>query len=151
VTGVGRLRDRYCPSARTAILSNATAVVRADVRKALAGLDARIMKLDAGTEELFQAFNRPAPGVTLEAVTAGMARLAGITIQTLLAGGPLGNAGRAHLAAWADRLRRLRSLSVQLYSLSRPCPQTGLIPLGQAELAQVRQFLSQAGIPATIY
>ena len=60
---VRRLRDRMCPAARLAILSNSTLVHRGEIRQAIAALDDPIMKLDAGDAITLERINRPAAGV----------------------------------------------------------------------------------------
>jgi hypothetical protein len=46
------LRDKYLPHLKLAALSNSSSVTRPEIRSALDRLDLRIMKLDAGCEEL---------------------------------------------------------------------------------------------------
>jgi wyosine [tRNA(Phe)-imidazoG37] synthetase (radical SAM superfamily) len=54
-----RLRDRYFPKARLAILSNSSTLGNKTVREALESLDLKIMKFDAGSEEMFRRLNHP--------------------------------------------------------------------------------------------
>jgi len=98
VEAVRETRDRLAPGAKTAILSNSSAVTEERTRKALARLDMRIMKLDCGTEEVFQRYSRPATGITLEGIAVGLGeltRLAPVTIQSLWSGGAGGNHGES--------------------------------------------------------
>jgi wyosine [tRNA(Phe)-imidazoG37] synthetase (radical SAM superfamily) len=129
VERVNGLRSRLVPAARTAALSNSAGVTDPAVRDALARLDVRIMKLDCGAEGTFRRFNRPLPGLTLDAVTEGLRLLAGsspVTIQTLIAGGEAGNLGEAEGRAWIDRLVTIRPAEVQLYTLARGTPSSEL-------------------------
>ncbi len=145
------LRARVCPDARTAVLSSSTELGRPEVRRALARLDARIMKLDVGSETMLQAYNRPAPGLTLEAILAGLAELPDLTVQCLLAGGEEGNFTAPALKAWLERVVALRPARVQLYSLSRPHASEALEPLAPRELGAVAAMLRSEGVAAEVY
>lgn len=151
VEAVIAVRDRLAPSARTAILSNSGTAGREEIRRALRRLDARIMKLDAGTEAGFAAFNRPSGGLTLAAIEEGLTALGAVTLQSLWAGGPKGNDGEAEVAAWGDRCGRIRPLQVQVYSLDRGWPEPGLLPLERAALERIAAALESRGIPVAVF
>jgi wyosine [tRNA(Phe)-imidazoG37] synthetase (radical SAM superfamily) len=151
VERVIEVRDRECPTARTAVLSNSTTVHRQEIRTAIARLDARIMKLDCGTEAAFRTFNRPAAGVSFEALLEGLAAVEDLTIQALLAGGPRGNASLAELVEWRRRVVELAPRQVQVYTLDRPVAARGLDRLDPAALEEQAAALRAAGIEATAY
>lgn len=148
---VTTLRDRYAPAARTAILSNSTTVHRPEIRTALALLDERIMKLDAGEEAVFRRFNRPAPGLTLEQVVRGLEALPGVTIQTLFAGGPLGNAGPEAVEAWLGRISRISPVNIQVYTLDRGYPEPGLEELPRETLEGIAARVRRLGLAAEVF
>lgn len=151
VEGVREVRDRHSPASRVAILSNSTTVADERVRAALARLDLRVMKLDAGTEETFRRFNRPCEGVSFEAVVEGLAKLGDVTIQTLFTGGPGGNASSAEIAAWIAALRRVTPSMVQIYTLDRGCPSVDIEPLPRSGLISIARALDAAGIRANVF
>jgi wyosine [tRNA(Phe)-imidazoG37] synthetase (radical SAM superfamily) len=151
VAGVTALRDRLAPSTRTAVLSNSTRLHDPGVRGALARLDVRIMKLDAGTEETFRRVNRPFGGTTLASVLAGLASLGGVTVQTLFAEGPAGNAEPGEIRAWIENVVALRPEAVQLYTLDRGCPCDEIGPVGRRLLETIRDVLISAGVAAEAY
>ena len=151
VAGVTALRDRLAPSTRTAILSNSSLLHDPAVREALARLDVRIMKLDAGTEETFRRFNRPFGGTTLASVLAGLASLGGVTVQTLFAEGPAGNAEPGEIRGWIENVVTLRPEAVQLYTLDRGCPCDEIGPVGRRLLETIRDVLISAGVAAEAY
>jgi wyosine [tRNA(Phe)-imidazoG37] synthetase (radical SAM superfamily) len=151
VQGVRGLRDRWLPSARLAVLSNSTRAARPEIRRALDLLDLRIMKLDAGTEAMFQRYSRPVEPITLDAVVAGLADLRAVTLQALFAGGPGGNAAADHIAAWIDKVVTIRPIDVQVYTLDRAWPAADLEAVDTAALAGIAAALHRAGCPATVY
>lgn len=83
VEAVRQLRDRHRPAARLTLLSNSSTAARPVVRAMLARLDLPIMKLDAGDEATLAAINRPANGISLEAIVEGLAQVPGLIIQSL--------------------------------------------------------------------
>jgi len=151
VEAVIALRDRLAPSARTAILSNSGTAGREAIRRALRRLDVRIMKLDAGTDVMFGAFNRPLGGLTLGEIVEGLADLGGVTIQSLWAGGPSGNYSEREIEEWTIRLRRIRPIAVQIYTLARGWPEPGLKPLEHRDLEAIGMKLQAAGIAGCVY
>jgi wyosine [tRNA(Phe)-imidazoG37] synthetase (radical SAM superfamily) len=145
------VRDRFVPDTGTAILSNSTTVHRREIREALAKLDLRIMKLDAGTEEMFASYSRPASGFTLDQVVDGLAALDDVTIQSLFTKGTSGNFTEANMAAWIERLKRIEPLLVQVYSLDRGFPSREIEKLSGQELDAIVKKLEEAGIPARAF
>lgn len=148
------LRKKYGDGMRTAVLSNSARVMETDVRAALARLDARIMKLDCGTEEVFRRYNRPAQGIGLEAITEGLSALAAavpVVVQALFAGGSEGNLEERHASAWVDRVERIRAVGVQLYTLARGYPANDLRPASTVALANLAAEAVRKGVPVRVY
>jgi wyosine [tRNA(Phe)-imidazoG37] synthetase (radical SAM superfamily) len=151
VEGVRALRDHLLPHAKLAVLSNSTRVFDPMVRQALALLDMRIMKLDAGSEAVFQRYCRPLEPVTLEQVVAGLAALRHVTLQALFTGGPGGNADPAHVQGWIDKVVRIAPLDIQIYTLDRSWPSHKLVPLETSALEIIAQAARDAGCRATVF
>ncbi len=145
------LRDRLAPEAKTAILSNSTTVSKKSIRKALSRLDVRIMKLDCGSPELFKNYNQPCPGVDLDDITHGLSRLPDLDIQTVVSSGRAGNLDSQNITAWVDRLKHIRPLSVQLYTLDRGFPAKDLHSATQEDLCRIKGRVQKAGIPARVF
>jgi wyosine [tRNA(Phe)-imidazoG37] synthetase (radical SAM superfamily) len=114
VTGV---RDRSGIDAEVAILSNSCMATREETRRALAKLDVRIMKLDAGTQQTFELMNRPAPGITLDGIVEGLKALDDVTLQSMFVQGEVTNATDADIDAWFERIAEIKPVFVQVYSL----------------------------------
>jgi len=149
---VNRLRDRYAPDARSAVLSNASTVHRPEIRHALGKLDAPIMKLDVGTQRCWRRFNRPCPGIEWKGVVEGLEALDRPVIQALFAEGEHGNADKEEIAAWVALLKRIRPAFVQVYSLDRPTPARALRPVERSGLQTVaRQAKQGAGVSVGVF
>jgi len=145
------LRDQLAPEAKTAVLSNSSLVSDASIREALSKLDLRIMKLDCGSEKTFKRYNQPCPGVELEAITAGLACLNDVTIQTLVSSGDAGNLEPENIIAWIERLKRIKPSAIQLYTLDRGYPANNLKPATEDELKRIKAQVEKAGLSIHIY
>lgn len=104
------------------ILTNATELNQASVREALLGLDKVIVKIDAADEELFKRVNRPAPGVTLSSIVAGIKEFkkvyqGEIEVQSMFM--PMND---KELEDYASILKEINPIAVQLNTPKRPYP-----------------------------
>ncbi len=146
VAEVCRLRDRITPDSKTAILSNATTVNDPTTREALSLLDVRYMKLDAGSETMFNQYSRPGRGITLAQTIAGLSLMEDVSLQSLFSGGPEGNFDQEHVSAWLDAVDVIQPVFVQLYSISRPSPTRSLTPVTEDRLTGIGKQLDSKGI-----
>ncbi len=152
VEKVLEVRDRSGTDARVAILSNSCVAGREDVRRALDRLDVRIMKLDAGTQEVFEKVNRPAPGITLDSVVDGLKRLDDVTLQSMFVRGGVTNAGDADIDAWLEKVAGIKPVFVQVYSLENPPAMSTLEEVPRERLeAIVARLKTDLGIDAAAY
>ena len=79
-----RMRDKYYPSAKISVLSNATMLGHKDVFDALKKVDNPIMKIDASSDELIAAINRPQGTYSLDHVIEKLAGFEGdFVLQTM--------------------------------------------------------------------
>jgi wyosine [tRNA(Phe)-imidazoG37] synthetase (radical SAM superfamily) len=137
VTEVLRLRDRLCPHARLAILSNSSRITRAEIRKAIEQLDDPIMKLDAGDPATFAQISRPVSGVKFEEIIAGLQAMPRLIIQSMIIAGQAQNAEGEAQEAWLDTVAQLSPEKVQIYSIDRPVPATGLKRVSKEDLQRL--------------
>jgi wyosine [tRNA(Phe)-imidazoG37] synthetase (radical SAM superfamily) len=151
VDGIIETRDRFSPASRTAILSNSTEADTEAVRGALSRLDARIMKLDSGTEQVMRRFNQPCEGVRFDRIVEGLARLGDVTIQALFTGGEAGNADVGTVGSWVECVERIAPGLVQIYTLDRDYPSRRIAPLSKAELLGIGARLDARGIRACVF
>lgn len=119
IVKINELRDRYQPKARIAILSNSSTVGNPAVRAALERLDLKIMKFDAGSEEMFRQLNHPAAPIYMGEIVSGLKKLKNIFLQACFVQGRVTNADPDSVAIWIDKIREIHPLSVQVYTLDR--------------------------------
>jgi wyosine [tRNA(Phe)-imidazoG37] synthetase (radical SAM superfamily) len=151
VDRVLKFRNRHAPRARTAILSNSTEISDPQIRKAIMKLDDKIMKLDCGTEEVLQRYNRPRCPTSLAEIINNLGELKGITLQALFTKGKHGNYFYAHINDWLKVVARIRPTAVQIYSLARGTAAFGLLPVDKNDLAIIAHKLNKSNIIATVY
>jgi wyosine [tRNA(Phe)-imidazoG37] synthetase (radical SAM superfamily) len=152
VAEVSRLRNRLCPHVRLAILSNSSRISRPEIRRAIEQLDDPIMKLDAGDPATFAQISRPVSGVKFEEIIAALQTMPGLIIQSMIIAGQAQNAeGEAH-EAWLDTIAQLSPQKVQIYSIDRPVPVSGLRRVSKEALERLaRNAQERTGIEVRAY
>ena len=122
------LRDKYYPSAKVSVLSNATQVHRPEIFKALRKVDNPIMKIDAPTNELVEKINHPAPGYDVNRVVEALKQFNGdFILQTMfLKSKDFDSSFPEVLNGWMDIVRLLKPREVMAYTIDRPTPEEGL-------------------------
>lgn len=152
-------RDKYYPDAVVTLLTNATQLVRPEIFEAVHKLDNPILKLDAGTEQMWQWINRNEPelGCTFQQLTDSLIRFGhdGI-IQTLLFDGhnnghAISNIEPKEFEAYMEWLRKIRPRYVMLYALDRATPEKNLRKLTVEELNLYAEKIRKEGIEAKVY
>jgi len=157
IDGVINLRNKYVPFAKITVLSNATQLSRETVRAALLQVDNNVLKLDAGTDELFQAINRPLNTITLAEVVARLIEFGGdLTIQTLFVRGAVNNhfvdnTVEAELASWLDHLKLIKPKLVMLYPIDRRTPFSTLEKIPDKELQFFAKRVENIGLKAEVF
>ncbi len=134
------LRDKYYPSAKVSVLSNATQVHRPEIFAALRKVDNPIMKIDAPTNELVEKINKPAPGYDVNRVVEALKRFEGdFVLQTMfLRSKDFDSSSPEVLNGWMDLVRLLKPREVMAYTIDRPTPEEGL---RKFTVEEMRSFL----------
>lgn len=143
VEAVAWHRDRFRPEAKLALLSNATALGRKQVRESIAKFDLPILKLDAGNAEKFKAVNRPARKVNYAEVVENLTELQDIYIQTVLVDGVPSNITEADLHDYCSVVKRIGPKEIHLYSIDRPVPNTRITLVPPERLLPLAELIKQ--------
>jgi len=152
VEAIRHLRDRHRPSARLALLSNASTATCPAVRATLAQLEMPIMKLDAGDEATFAAINRPVDGIRLEAIVEALTQMPGLVIQSLTLQGVMTNCEGPAFESWVVALAKLKPVRVQIYSSDRPVPEAGIERVPPERLQQMAaRVVAETGLDVRAY
>ncbi|HTX87951.1 MAG TPA: hypothetical protein VMC08_03100 [Bacteroidales bacterium] len=152
-----RLRDRYCPSAKVAVLSNASRLGDPGVFRALLKLDQNIQKLDAGSEDLFRLMNHPVQEVNYPALVENLKRFRGkVIIQSMFLRGKyrdrvVDNTTPEEVGAWLNRIREISPEGVMIYPIARSTPVRELEKIALTDLEQIADKITALGIKAKVY
>ena len=148
------LRDRYCPQAKIAVLSNATLVGRPNVRTALQKVDFNILKLDTVSPEYIKLVNRPVFPYDVEAVVENLKAFAGqCIVQTMFLKGTyegqdVDNTSDKYVLPWLEALKQIKPARVQVYTIARETPVATLEKVAPEELDRIVALLKDNGIEA---
>jgi wyosine [tRNA(Phe)-imidazoG37] synthetase (radical SAM superfamily) len=152
VDRVRAVRDRLCSSAEVAVLSNSTGLADEGVRRGLARLDVRIMKLDAGTDEVLERINRPAVDITVDAIVKGLKDLEDVTLQSVFVDGGVSNTGDDDVEAWLGRVEEIGPRAMQVYSLENAPAMSTLVGVPHDRLAEIAaRAKARTGVEPSIY
>ena len=151
------LRDKYYPSAKVSVLSNATQIANAKVYAALLKVDNNILKIDGAFDETIHLIDQPGDShYTVRQVVDGMKAFAGqLIVQTMFVRGMhdgkvVDNTTEAEVAAWRDLMREIRPHQIMAYSLDRPTPEPELVRVSREEMQTFVQPLIDEGFIVTI-
>jgi len=152
LSGVEALRDHYFPSAKIGILSDGSRAYLPRIQTTLNQFDERYMKLDAGTEALYEALNQPlAPGSWKNLIN-GLMGLKDLILQSLFVRGGVNNAEGEHYQAWLDVVKQLNPKAVYVYTLDRPPADPAVKAVSTDRLQAIGgEVESMLGVPAEVF
>ncbi len=151
------LRNRYLPGVSIAVLSNASLIGNKEVVEALLRADRRIMKLDAGTDEVFRAIDQPLSRKPLSWYIDKLCVLKEkVHVQTMFLRGEykgvlIDNTQRDEINSWLAALKKIKPLGVMIYSIDRPTPVRGIHKIEREELLKIGEEVKAIGIPVEVY
>ena len=151
------LRDRYCPAAKVSVLSNSTQLGRPEVVQALRLCDNRILKLDAGTDEMMRRIDQPVnSGLTVERIAEWLAAFNGdFTLQTCFLRGAhnglvIDNTTPEELEVWYKAVEQLRPKQIMIYVIDRKTPEEQLEKISREEMERIAAPLIEKGYEVII-
>lgn len=128
------LRDEHFPGVPVGILSNGAHLDNKRVVTGMNLLDERVIKLDAGTDNLLNKFNDPLVRITVSKLIAGIAKLQDCVVQSMFTTGAVDNSSGDVLDEWIEIVGMVKPKSVQICTLTDPGPVAGLLPLSEDAL-----------------
>ena len=141
------LRDKYFPTARVSVLSNATRVHIPEIFEALRKVDNPIMKLDAPTNELASLINNPAPGYDVDRVVEALKQFDGnFVLQTMfLKSRDFDSSAPEVTGPWKTIVRELSPREIMVYTIDRPTPEDGLEKFSARQMEMLVRDLIEEG------
>jgi wyosine [tRNA(Phe)-imidazoG37] synthetase (radical SAM superfamily) len=150
------LRNKYFPTVKVAVLSNATLIGNKNIKEALQKIDFNILKLDSANEETIRKINCPAVKFSLEQLIEQLHTFRNnLTIQTLFVKGSYNdysfdNSSDEELTAWLQLIRDLNPKLVMVYTIARDTPIRTIQKISKQKLDDIAAKVRDLGIPVTI-
>lgn len=145
VTVLRELRAQLAPQTPLVLLTAGTELLRPDILLACRALDEVAVKLDAGTQAMYERLDMPWQSLPVAAVPKAAAQLPNAIAQTLLVHGSVDNTTPAEVAAWLDLVDVMRPRRVDLYTLARPPIEKALRPATPESMAYVARLAQERG------
>lgn len=150
------LRNKLSPKARIAVLSNATMIHKAPVRRALLKVEDNIQKLDSAFEKTIRILDNPTSSFSLNKLVENLKAFHGkLIIQTMFLKGiylnePINNTTEEEISAWIKLVREINPSMVMIYTIDRDTPGSGLEKIKLDDLQQIASKVSEWGIPVQV-
>lgn len=150
------LRDRYCPSAKVSVLSNATQIHREEVCRALKRVDNNILKLDSAFDATVQLVNKPQGKYTVRDTVERLKAFKGeMILQTMFLRGEylsqrVDNTTDEEVEAWLKLVEEIAPKQVMVYSLDRDTPCQTLEKVEKEELQRIAAKVEALGIKCSV-
>jgi wyosine [tRNA(Phe)-imidazoG37] synthetase (radical SAM superfamily) len=152
-----RLRDKYFPKAKIAVLSNATTIHNPLIKEALLKVDQNILKLDSAISATVKVHNQPRGNYDIEKTIDDLTGFNGkVIIQTLFLRGfynekVIDNTTPLEISAWLDAIKRIHPSEVMIYTISRDTPDgSQLNKVPEKELKQIAALVEKLGIKTKV-
>ena len=150
------LRNYYFPECKISVLSNSLMLGNDKIIDALKKIDNRILKLDAGTEKMFQLINQPLNKRTLNWVVSQLMKFNGdLIIQTIFLrgyhnGNYIDNTTDEEINEWLIQLKKIKPQKVMIYSIDRATPEKKLQEIELNELYKIANRVNLIGIETLV-
>ena len=157
VDDVIELRNKYYPSAKTTVLSNAGLLNNASIFAALKKLDNTILKLDTGTDKMYHLINRGAENINIQQIVENLKQFNGnLVIQTLFLKGKynneiIDNTSDEEVNSWLNHIAEIKPAYVMIYPIDRATPADNLIKIGRKKLEEIAAQVNALGIATKVY
>lgn len=151
-----RLRDLFALNSKISVLSNSTMLAKPHVIEALVKVN-NIMKLDAGSEQMFKLINKPKNRITLDEIVEQLKKFQGqLNIQSMFVRGEMegvaiDNTIDSEIEAWLKHLVAIQPKEVMIYSLDRRPPLALLEKIMEPQLEGIAERVRQLNIKASVY
>ncbi len=154
---VVRLRNKLLPGIKITVLSNSTLLGVQSIRESLQKVDAKVMKLDAGTTDMLIKVDKPMSSKNIDWYIQKLTELKGeVIIQTIFLKGYhdgeyIDNTTPEELSAWINALKKIKPKSVMIYTIDRDTPAKDLKKIPVDKLNSICNMVLENGIDAKVY
>lgn len=151
------LRDMYVPEANVTVLSNSTNLNDKRIFDTLMQIDNNVMKLDAGSEKLFELINHSAENINLQEIVDNLKKFQGrLYVQSMFLRGThrgkyVDNTTEEAVNHWLEHIDKIRPWSVMLYSIDRATPNHTIEKVSHEELEKIANRVRNMNIKASSF
>ncbi len=136
-------RNDIAPKVPIVVLTNGA---HCDSKRVVLGLnlvDERILKIDAGGENMFKKMNRPLVRANLGKITSGARKLKDTIVQSLFVKGSVDNTKLEDLEEWMEVIGIVQPKKVQIYTIDRIPAESGLLKADEDTLYTIESRLKR--------
>ena len=150
------LRDKYVPSAKVSVLSNATMTDNETVRNALLKVDNNILKLDSAVDATARFMDNPAPGYSVAKTVGAMKKFHGrMILQTMFLRGNcdgrhIDNTTDEEVSAWLEVVKEIKPQKGMIYTIDRETPAKNLEKVSAADLEKIAEKVRRLGVECSV-
>lgn len=151
------LRDRYFPSAKISVLSNAMHAGKQRVFEALKKVDNNILKLDSAIIDTVRLIDRPnSPQYSIQKQIELFKRFEGnFIMQTMFVKGyhngkVVDNTTEEEVSAWLETVSASMPKEVMIYTIDRETPEKNLEKVSLEEMKKIADRVVQLGIKVSV-
>lgn len=150
------LRNKYCPTAKIAVLSNSTLISNPQIYDSLLKVDQNILKLDSVFPETIEILNQPLFKLNIDTLINNLKRFSGrCTIQTLFVNGTfngkfIDNTTDQEVNAWLKAIQEIKPKDVMIYTIARETPTDTLYKIPLSTLNSIAQKVENLGIKTQV-
>ena len=154
VKDIKSIRNEYVPDTQITVLSNSTTLNDASVFETLINIENNIMKLDAGSDYLFNLINQPSINIHIENIVENLKKFNGkLFVQSMFLRGEhegkqVDNTTEEEVQKWLAHIKSINPKAVLLYSIDRATPNHTIEKVQYDELEQIAQKVRNLGIQA---
>jgi wyosine [tRNA(Phe)-imidazoG37] synthetase (radical SAM superfamily) len=148
-----KLRNKFFPKTKIAVLSNSTTITNPSIKDALLKVDMNILKLDSAFDLTVNIHNQPRVNIRVDELIENLKKFNGkLIIQTLFLTGTfkgkqIDNTTPEEVNAWLEALTKIKPSEVMIYTFSRDTPEGGLLNKVPVEvLRQIALKVEKLGI-----
>lgn len=151
------LRDKYYPTAKISVLSNAMNIGKKSVVDALKKVDNNILKLDSAIIETVRLVDQPnSPSYSVDRQVELFKQFEGqFILQTMFLRGShngieIDNTTEDEVSAWLEVIKEANPREVMIYSLDRETPVKSLIKVPIEELREIGKRVEEIGYKVVV-
>lgn len=145
------LRNKFAPTAKVSVLSNATMIAKEKVFAALQKVDNAILKLDSAIDETAQLMNKPQFNYSVAEVIERLQKFDGkMILQTMflrgnIDGKNIDNTTENEVSAWLEAVKKINPKEIMIYTIDRETPAKDLQKVSFDELDEIAERAQKLG------